>query len=424
MGCSKNLVDSERLMRQLQVSGIEVVHDARLDAAPVVVVNTCGFIHSAREESTEMILRCAQAKSKGVIDRLFVIGCLSELYKKELEKEIPEADGFFGVRNMEDVVRRLTGHDQPLFRHERTLATPGHYAYLKIAEGCNRTCAFCSIPNIRGPHVSVPLEDIEAEARFLVAGGVKELLVISQDITGYGRDIYKRQRLPELVQRLCRIEGIRWLRLHYAYPQHFPVELLEVMQSEPAVCRYLDLPVQHISDKVLEKMRRNITGAETMRLIDLIRRKVPGIALRTTLITGHPGETDKDFEQLLRFVEQVRFDRLGVFTYSHEENTYAAKHYRDNVPQKVKQERANRIMETQRQISETLNREKTGKVFTTLMDRMEGDYCIGRTEYDSPEVDTEVLIPKGKQPPVTGEFYPVRITGAAEYDLFGEIHNG
>jgi ribosomal protein S12 methylthiotransferase len=421
MGCSKNLVDSERLMRQLQVSGIEAVHDAPLDAASTVVVNTCGFIHSARAESTEMILQCAQAKSKGLIDRLFVVGCLSELYKKELEKEIPEADRFFGVRDMEAVVRLLTGDRQPTCRNERTLTTPGHYAYLKIAEGCDRSCAFCSIPKIRGPHRSVPMEDIEAEAQFLAAKGVKELLVISQDITCYGLDLYKKRRLPELVRRLCRIEGIRWVRLHYAYPLHFSEELLDVIREEPAVCRYLDIPVQHISDRILEKMRRNITAADTMRLIALIRRKLPDAALRTTLITGHPGETDKDFEQLLRFVEQVRFDRLGVFTYSHEENTYAAKHYRDNIPQKVKQERADRIMETQKKISETLNREKTGKILTTLIDRTEGEYYTGRTEHDSPEVDMEVLIPKKKQPLVIGEFYPVRITDAVAYDLFGEV---
>jgi ribosomal protein S12 methylthiotransferase len=421
MGCSKNLVDSEHLMRRLDASGIETLHDARLDEAPTVIVNTCGFIRSAREESLDMILQCVQAKNKGVIERLFVIGCLSELYKKELEKEIPEVDSFFGVKSMDEIIRLLSGNDKAAFRNERTLTTPTHYAYLKIAEGCDRTCAFCSIPHIRGAHVSVPMEDIEAEARFLAAAGVKELLVISQDVTYYGMDNYRKQMLPALLQRLCRIDGVRWLRLHYAYPLHFPLEVMDLMLAEPKICRYLDIPVQHISDKVLSKMRRNITGEATMRLIGEIREKVPDIALRTTLITGHPGETDKDFEQLLRFVEEARFDRLGVFTYSHEENTHAAAHYKDTIPQKVKQERADQIMEVQKSISEELNRRKTGKTFTTLIDREEGDYFIGRTEYDSPEVDTEVLIRKSDTNVVIGEFYPVRIKSVTEYDLYGEV---
>jgi ribosomal protein S12 methylthiotransferase len=421
MGCSKNLVDSEHLMQRLKVAGIEVLHDARLDEATTVIVNTCGFIRSAREESLDMILQCVQAKNKGIIERLFVIGCLSEVYKKDLEQEIPEVDSFFGVKSMDEIIGLLTDGDKLISSNERIITTPSHYAYLKIAEGCDRTCAFCAIPHIRGRHVSLSMEDVEAEARFLSAGGVKELLVISQDVTSYGLDNYKKQMLPALTQRLCRIDEIRWIRLHYAYPLHFPSELLDLMLAEPKICRYLDIPVQHISDKVLSKMRRNITGDETRRLIEQIRTKIPDIALRTTLIVGHPGETDKDFEQLLAFVEQMRFDRLGVFCYSHEENTYAATHYSDYIPQKVKQARADRIMEVQKNISEALNRQKIGKTFTTVIDREEGDYFIGRTEYDSPEVDTEVLIPKAGAACTIGNFYPVRINDASEYDLYGQM---
>ncbi|GHT24333.1 ribosomal protein S12 methylthiotransferase RimO [Bacteroidia bacterium] len=421
MGCSKNLVDSEHLMQRLKAAGIEALHDARLDEAPVVIVNTCGFIRSAREESLDMILQCVQAKNKGVIERLFVIGCLSEVYKKDLEKEIPEVDSFFGVKSMDEIIGLLTDGNKPISRLERIITTPAHYAYLKIAEGCDRTCAFCAIPHIRGRHISLLMEEIEAEARSLSAGGVKELLVISQDVTYYGLDNYKKQMLPALTQRLCHIDCIQWIRLHYAYPQHFPLELLDLMLAEPKICRYLDIPVQHIADKVLSKMRRNITGDETRRLLEQIRTKIPDIALRTTLIVGHPGETDKDFEQLLDFVEQTRFDRLGVFTYSHEENTYAAAHYSDRIPQKVKQARADRIMEVQKNISEALNRQKIGKTFTTVIDREEGDYFIGRTEYDSPEVDTEVLIPKAGATCAIGNFYPVRISDASEYDLYGQI---
>ena len=422
MGCSKNLVDSEHLMRQLDAAGFECVHDARLDDAPVVVVNTCGFIHDARQESVDMILQCVDAKNKGIIEHLFVIGCLSELYKKELEREVPEVDRYFGARNMEDITRGLAGNYCYDLRNERILSTPVHYAYLKIAEGCNRTCAFCSIPHIRGPHVSAPLEDVLNEATFLAGKGVRELLVISQDITYYGLDLYRKQMLPELTARLCEIEGIGWVRLHYAYPDRFPMEIVEMMQCERKICRYIDLPVQHISDKVLKNMRRNITGSETVALIEKIREKVPDIALRTTLIVGHPGETDKDFSQLTDFVEQTRFDRLGVFTYSHEEHTYAAKHYRDKIPRKIKQERADYIMSLQRRISEELNRQKIGKTLTAIIDRTEGDYYVGRTEYDSPEVDMEVLIPCSNAILETGKFYPVKIYDATEFDLYGEVH--
>ena len=419
MGCSKNLVDSEHLMRQLDAAGFCVVHDARLDEAPAVVVNTCGFIHDARQESVNMILQCVEAKNKGVIRHLFVTGCLSELYKKELEREIPEVDQYFGARSMEEITRRLAGDYRYDLRNERIVSTPAHYAYLKIAEGCDRTCAFCAIPHIRGRHVSTPMEDVVSEAKFLAAKGVRELLVISQDITYYGLDLYRQQMLPELIARLCAIDSIDWVRLHYAYPNRFPMKIIEMMQRERKLCRYLDMPVQHISDKVLKNMRRNITGEETIALIEKIRSKAPDTALRTTLIVGHPGETDKDFTQLVDFVEQTCFDRLGVFTYSHEENTYAAAHYRDTVPRKVKQERADYIMEIQRRISKELNRQKIGKTFTTIIDRLEGDHYVGRTEYDSPEVDTEVFIPCKDAALETGTFYSVTINDASEFDLYG-----
>ena len=408
-------------MRQLDAAGFAVVHDARLDEASVVVINTCGFIHDARQESVDMILQCVDAKKKGIIEHLFVTGCLSELYKKELEQEIPEVDRYFGARNMEEIVRRLAGDYRYELRNERVISTPAHYAYLKIAEGCDRTCAFCSIPHIRGQHVSTPLEDLVSEATFLAGKGVRELLVISQDISYYGLDLYRKQMLPELITSLCEIEGIDRVRLHYAYPNRFPMEIVEMMQRERKICRYLDIPVQHISDRILKNMRRNITGSETIALIEKIRGKVPDIALRTTLITGFPGETDKDFMQLVDFVEQMRFDRLGVFTYSHEENSYAAKHYRDIIPQKVKQERADYIMEIQRRISEELNRQKIGKTFTVIIDRIDGDDYVGRTEYDSPEVDMEVLISRSNVILETGSFYEVEIYDTTEYDLYGNV---
>ena len=318
MGCSKNLVDSERLMRQLEAAGVEVVHDARLDRASIVVVNTCGFINDARQESVDMILQCAKAKSEGVIDKLFVMGCLSQLHKTELKREMPEVDQYFGVHDMEEIVCKIAdnvGKYRHDLRNERVVSTPAHYAYLKIAEGCNSACAFCSIPQIRGAHVSTPIEDLLDEAKFLVEKGVKELQIISQDISYYGLDLYRKQTLPELITRLCDIEGIEWLRLHYAYPNRFPMEILDLMTRRHKICRYLDIPVQHISDRTLKKMRRNITGKETITLIEKIRDKVPEIALRTTLLVGHPGETEKDFMQLVDFVQQIRFDRLGVFTY-------------------------------------------------------------------------------------------------------------
>ena len=421
MGCSKNLVDSERLMRQLDAAGFTVLHDARLDEAPVAVVNTCGFIHDARQESVDMILQCVKAKNKGIIRHLFVMGCLSELYKKELEQEVPEVDRYFGARNLQEVVRCLTGGDCHEIRNERLISTPAHYAYLKIAEGCSRACAFCSIPHIRGQHISVPVEDLLSEASFLSRKGVKELLVISQDVTYYGLDLYRKQMLPELVARLCAIDGMERVRLHYAYPNLFPMEIVEMMQHERKLCRYLDIPIQHISDRVLKKMRRNITGKEIIALIEKIRGIIPDIVLRTTLIVGHPGETDKDFEQLTDFVEQTRFDRLGVFTYSHEEHSYAAQHYRDSIPKKLKQQRADHIMTIQRRISKEFNRQKIGKTFNTVVDRIEDEFYVGRTEYDSPEVDNELLIPRSSADLTVGNFYMAEIYDATEFDLYGKI---
>jgi ribosomal protein S12 methylthiotransferase len=422
MGCYKNLVDSEHLMRQLNVAGYEVLHDARLDEAPTVIINTCGFIRDARQESIDMILQCVAAKDEGFIRDLYVIGCLSELYKKELEKEVPEVDRFFGARNMEEIVRILTGNYCRELERERVITTPGHYAYLKIAEGCSRSCAFCSIPRIRGPHISISPEEVVREARFLAGKGVKELLVISQDITYYGMDSHQKQMLPELVKQLCTVDGVEWIRLHYTFPNGFPMEIVDMMRDERKICRYIDIPVQHVSDRVLTKMRREITGGGIRNLISEMRRRVPDIGLRTTLIVGHPGETEKDFLQLVDFIEEVKFDRLGVFTYSHEENTYAAKHYKDNIPQKVKEERATHIMGVQKLISERLNREKTGRTYKTIVDRIEGDYYVGRTEYDSPEVDMEILIPKNEKQLEPGSFYPVLITDVAEFDLFGTVN--
>lgn len=421
MGCSKNLVDSERLMRQFEASGYEVEHDGPVGKAHCVIINTCGFIHDARQESVDMILECVEARNKGAIKHLYVMGCLSERYKDELKDEIPEVDAYFGARDIREVLNAMQLSAREDLMGERILTTPEHYAFLKIAEGCDRTCAFCSIPLIRGKHLSRPLEDIVTEARFLATQGVKELLVISQDFTYYGLDLYKESKLAELVRQLCAIDGIEWVRLHYTYPVKFPMEILDLMLTEPKLCRYLDIPVQHISTSVLQSMKRNITREQTIELLRDIRAKVPDIALRTTLLVGHPGETEADFEELVAFVQEMRFDRLGVFTYSHEEGTYAGLHYQDDIPEEVKTVRSERIMEVQSAISQELNQQKVGKVFRVLFDRVEGDFYVGRTQYDSPEVDMEVLVPVSATGICVGTFYEVRITEASEYDLFGEI---
>ena len=422
LGCSKNLVDSEQLMRQLEAEGFRVTHDALKPEGAIAVINTCGFIGDAKEESINMILEFAQAKEEGRLQRLYVMGCLSERYLKELAIEIPQVDKFYGKFNWKELLHDLgkTYHED--LRMERRLTTPPHYAYLKIAEGCDRQCSYCAIPIITGHHVSRPMEEILDEVRHLVSQGVKEFQVIAQELTYYGVDLYHKQMLPQLVEQMAQIPGVEWIRLHYAYPAHFPMDLLRVMRDYPNVCRYLDIALQHISDHMLSLMRRHVTKAETYRLIEALRREVPGIHLRTTLMVGHPGETEADFEELKAFVRQVRFDRMGAFAYSEEEGTYSAQHYKDDIPQAVKQARLDELMDIQENISTELNAAKIGQSLKTIIDRREGDYYVGRTEFDSPEVDPEVLItPPAGTTLRTGDFYEVTITDAESYDLYGEI---
>ena len=422
LGCSKNLVDSEQLMRQLEAEGFRVTHDALKPEGAIAVINTCGFIGDAKEESINMILEFAQAKEEGRLQRLYVMGCLSERYLKELAIEIPQVDKFYGKFNWKELLHDLgkTYHEE--LRMERRLTTPPHYAYLKIAEGCDRQCSYCAIPIITGHHVSRPMEEILDEVRHLVSQGVKEFQVIAQELTYYGVDLYHKQMLPQLVEQMAQIPGVEWIRLHYAYPAHFPMDLLRVMRDYPNVCRYLDIALQHISDHMLSLMRRHVTKDETYRLIEALRREVPGIHLRTTLMVGHPGETEADFEELKAFVRQVRFDRMGAFAYSEEEGTYSAQHYKDDIPQAVKQARLDELMDIQENISTELNAAKIGQSLKTIIDRREGDYYVGRTEFDSPEVDPEVLItPPAGTTLRTGDFYEVTITDAESYDLYGEI---
>ena len=420
LGCSKNTVDSEHLMAQLADSGWKVVFDSNSSDAKVVVINTCGFIGDAKEESVNTILEFVRAKEAGLIEKIYVIGCLSERYKKDLEAEIPEVDGYFGARTLEDVVRELTGDFKPELQCKRLITTPSHYAYLKISEGCNWRCGYCAIPLIRGSHRSVPMEDLLEEARLLAQGGVKELIVIAQDSTYYGIDLYGERRIAQLLRELCKIEGLEWVRLHYAYPSQFPLDVLEVFRDEPKMCKYLDLPVQHISTNQLKAMRRNITREQTEELIAKIRKEVPGITLRTTMIVGYPGETEADFEELVDFVTTTKFDRLGVFTYSEEEGTYSAEKLQNDVPEDEKERRRDEIMEIQSAISLAKNEEKVEKTFRVIIDRVEGDYFVGRTEGDSPEVDNEVLI-SSKEKLSIGEFYDVVVTQADEYDLYGKV---
>lgn len=420
LGCSKNLVDSERLYKQLEANGYSVVHDSNDTSAKVVVVNTCGFIGDAKEESIDTILSFAHAKEKGKIRHLFVMGCLSERYKKELQLEIPEVDEFFGVNNLEDIIKAIGGDLKSDLLGERTITTPKHYAYLKISEGCNWGCSYCAIPLIRGKHVSVPIENLVAEAKSLVAKGVRELLVIAQDTTYYGLDIYGKRMLAELLNKLSEIEGIEWIRLHYAYPTYFPDDVIDVIRDNPKVCKYLDIPFQHISDKVLKKMRRGINREETYALINKLKTEIPDIALRTTLLVGHPGETEAEFQQLVEFIKDVKFDRLGVFPYSEEENTYAAINFEDSVSEETKQERVEAIMQLQSEIALKKNQERVGKKMKVLIDRFEGDFYIARSQYDSPEVDQEVLIDADRDA-IIGEFYDVEITDAEEFDLFAKF---
>ena len=421
LGCSKNTVDSEHLMARLAAAGYEVLFDSDRTDAKVVVINTCGFIGDAKQESIDMILRAAAAKQAGKIERLFVVGCLSERYADELRAEIPEVDDYFGARTWDGIVRALGASEDPALATERRLTTPKHYAYLKISEGCNWKCGYCAIPLIRGAHVSVPMEELEEEARKLAAQGVRELMVIAQDTTYYGIDLYGRRMLAELLRRLCRIDGIAWIRLHYAYPAAFPDEVIEVMAAEPKICKYLDIPFQHISDAQLAAMHRRHTKAEAMELIRRLRTAIPDLALRTTLLVGYPGETEADFEELLEFVREVRFERLGVFAYSEEEGTYSAEQLRDDVPEAVKQERVERIMALQNEISLENNRRRVGRTERVIIDSRQGDFYVGRTQYDSPEVDQEILIPVGGRRLLRGHFYEAEVTSAADYDLYGEV---
>lgn len=422
LGCSKNTVDSEVLMHQFKTGGWDVLLKGNDLTDSVVVINTCGFIHDAKEESINTILEFARERKLKNIGQLFVMGCLVERYCKELQAEIHEVDGFFGVNEMPAVIAAAGADYRKELLGQRLISTPSHYAYLKISEGCDRSCSFCAIPLIRGKHRSKPAKEVISEAEFLASKGVKELMLIAQDLTWYGIDLYKKRMLVQLVEKLTEVNGIEWIRLHYAYPAGFPVELLDVMRNSEKVCNYLDIPLQHISDPVLKSMKRGHTGRQARELIRLIREKVPGIALRTTLITGYPGESHQDFEALLDFVKETRFERLGVFAYSHEEDT-AAYLLEDDLPAELKEERVAQLMEIQENISLDLNRKKTGQIFKTIIDRQEGDFWIGRTESDSPEVDNEVLIPATEDLRV-GNFYNVRITEAEVFDLYGEIVQG
>jgi ribosomal protein S12 methylthiotransferase len=417
LGCSKNLVDSEQLIRQFEAEGYTVEHDSPNPCGEIVVINTCGFIGDAKEESIDTILDFAKAKQQRNINKLFVMGCLSERYFDQLGTEIPEVDKFYGKFNWKDLIADLGGKYRLDLKNERTLTTPGHYAYLKISEGCNRRCSYCAIPIITGNHVSKPIETLIEEATLLAAKGVKELQVIAQDLSYYGIDLYKKPMLGVLVDKLSDIDGIEWVRLHYAYPAGFPVDVLQVMAENPKVCAYMDMALQHISDPMLKAMRRHVTKSEILDLIYDMRQIVPNIHLRTTIITGHPGETEKDFEELLDFVKTTKFERLGVFPYSHEEDTYAWKNYEDHVPQELKQERCNQIMEAQQLISGRINEKKIGQKMKVIIDRRDEDYFVGRTEYDSPEVDPEVLIPVSENLQI-GQFYEVEIIGSEDYDLY------
>lgn len=420
LGCSKNLVDSERLMAQLKANGIRVTHDAEKPKGEVVVINTCGFIGDAKEESVGTIMQFASLKKKGKIKRLYVMGCLSERYRSELTESVPEVDKFYGKFDWNGIVAELGATYRRDMMSERVITTPSHYAYVKISEGCNRFCSYCAIPLITGRHVSRPMEDILGEVEQLVQNGIKEIQVIAQDLSSYGTDLYKENKLAELVDKMAQIKGVEWIRLHYAYPAGFPKDLLPVMAKHQNVCKYLDLALQHISDHMLEVMRRKITKEQTIALLNEIREKVPGIHIRTTLIAGHPGETEEDFEELKKFVEEAKFERLGVFPYSHEEDTYSFKNYDDNIPEEVKERRAEEIMELQCEVSQELNNKKIGSTLRVIIDRKEDEgLYIGRTEYDSPEVDPEVVVATCKEM-VIGGMYNVVITGAEEYDLMAE----
>ena len=421
LGCSKNLVDSEKLMRQLEANGYKVTHDSPNPQGEIAVINTCGFIGDAKEESINMILEFCEAKEEGKLKKLYVMGCLSERYLKELEVEIPQVDKFYGKFNWNELLADLGKDYHDEIAIERTLTTPKHYAYLKISEGCDRSCAYCAIPIITGKHISRPMEEIISEVKLLVSQGVKEFQIIAQELTYYGVDLYKSQKLPELIEKIAQVPGVEWVRLHYAYPTHFPEDLFRVMRENDNICKYMDIALQHISDNMLTRMRRNVSKSETYDLIEKFRREVPGIHIRTTLMVGFPGETEEDFEELKEFVQKARFDRMGAFAYSEEEGTYAAQTYEDSIPHEVKQARLDELMALQQEISAELSGAKIGQEFKVIIDRKEGDYYIGRTQFDSPEVDPEVLIKADGKRLFSGRFYRVRITNADDFDLFGEI---
>lgn len=421
MGCSKNLVDSELLMKQFEANGYHCVHDSKNPQGEIVVINTCGFIQDAKQESINAILEFAQAKDEGKLKHLYVMGCLSQRYQKELEAEIPQVDKFYGKFNYKQLLTDLGKAVDESCIGKRHLTTPHHYAYLKISEGCDRHCAYCSIPIITGKHVSRPMEEILDEVRDLVAQGVKEFQVIAQELTYYGVDIDGKRHIAELIREMADIKGVKWIRLHYAYPNQFPMDLLDVMREKDNVCKYIDIALQHISDHLLDKMHRHVTKEETIQLIRQIRERVPGIHLRTTFMVGFPGETDEDFQELMDFVSWARFERMGAFAYSEEDGTYSALNYQDDIPKSVKEERLGKLMALQQEISAEIEAEKVGKTLPVIIDRKEGDYYIGRTEYCSPEVDPEVLIKASTKRLRVGEFYQVRIIDSEEFDIYGEV---
>ena len=421
MGCSKNLVDSETLMKLFEDNGYHCVHDPKRPQGEIAVINTCGFIEDAKQESIDTILEFIQAKEEGRLRKLYVMGCLSQRYQKELEAEMPEVDKFYGKFNYKELLKELGKADVPACSGTRHLTTPHHYAYIKISEGCNRRCAYCAIPIITGKHVSHPMDEILDEVRQLVADGVKEFQIIAQELTYYGVDLDGKHHITELISRMADIPGVKWIRLHYAYPNQFPLDLLDVMREKPNVCKYLDIALQHISDNMLNRMHRHVSKQETIDLLKIIRERVPGIHIRTTLMVGFPGETQEDFHELLEFVRTQRFERMGAFSYSEEEGTYSANNYEDDVPAEVKQRRLDELMILQQEISAEVEAEKVGKVLKVIIDRKEGDYYIGRTEFCSPEVDPEVLIKAGEKRLRVGCFYNVKITQSEEFDLYGEV---
>ncbi len=421
LGCSKNLVDSEKLMTQLRAQGVQSCIDPIRVDADVLIINTCGFILDARQESIDTILAAVELRKQDRVKRIIVMGCLVQRYADDLRTEIPEIDAWFGVDQVDHLLSYLDLHYNPEILNQRRISTPKHYAFLKVSEGCSRKCAFCSIPSIRGKHVSRPVEEILSEAAFLAASGVREILLIAQDLSYYGRELYHESMLVPLLEKMSGIEGLKWIRLHYTYPEKFPEGLIGMMGSEPKICRYLDMPFQHISDKMLKRMKRGYTRADTLKIVEDIRKGVPGVHIRTSLIVGHPGETEKEYAELLNFVRESRFERLGVFKYSQEDGTFARDHYKDDVPEAVKQDRYDEIMETQRTISGQINRNKVGQRMEILIDRKEGEFYVGRSEFDSPEVDQEILVSSRRRTLKTGVFYPAEIVKSDEYDLYAVI---